>query len=220
MKRYLSTVMAGIFVLLTMSGCAVIPQEAPELSSELGKRIASIEESHISLLRKYMDEKRKQVDAFIKDEWTPKFAEAYFKQPNISNVWDQVVASGNKSDRLMLLTLVGPKLQERINKERVKLIKPLDDIEREIERKLRDEYRQAKAINNSITSYLASAAKVAENRDRLLEMAGIEDEEIRKAINDADKAVENLMTSKETIEQRFADFKSSIESARNALLGE
>ena len=219
MKQHLTALAVVTFALITLSGCVVIPQEAPELSSELGKRIAAIEESHISLLRKYMDEKRKQVDLFIRDEWTPKFAEAYFKQPNISKVWMEVVASGNESDRLKLLTLVGPKLQERINMERVKLIKPLDDIEKEIERKLRDEYRQAKAINNSITSYLVSAAKVAENRDRLLEMIGVEDEKIRKAITDADKAVENLMTSKEAVENRFADFKESIESARKALLG-
>ena len=218
MKQRLLNAFSVVSILLIVHGCVVIPQEATELSSELGKRIAAIEESHIALLRKYIDEKRKKVDDFIKNEWTPLFAENYFKQPNISKVWDQVVASGDKTDRLKLLTLVGPKLQERINIERLKLIKPLDEIEKEVERKLRDEYRQAKAINNSITSYLASASKVAENRDRLLEMVGIEDEKIREAIADADKAVESLVESKDTIEERFKNFKESIESARNALV--
>lgn len=219
MKQRLLNAFNVVSILLIVPGCVVIPQEAPELSSELGKRIAAIEESHIALLRKYIDEKRKKVDDFLKNEWTPLFAENYFKQPNISKVWDQVVASGDKADRLKLLTLVGPKLQERINIERLKLIKPLDEIEKEVERKLRDEYRQAKAINNSITSYLASASKVAENRDRLLvEMVGIEDEKIRQAIADADKAVESLVESEDTIEERFKNFKESIESARNALV--
>jgi len=218
MKQRLLNAFSVVSILLIVPGCVVIPQEAPELSSELGKRIAAIEESHIALLRKYIDEKRKKVDDFLKNEWTPLFAENYFKRPNISKVWDQVVASGDKADRLKLLTLVGPKLQERINIERLKLIKPLDEIEKEVERKLRDEYRQAKAINNSITSYLASASKVAENRDRLLEMVGIEDEKIRQAIADADKAVESLVESKDTIEERFKNFKESIESARNALV--
>lgn len=219
MKQRLLNAFNVVSILLIVPGCVVIPQEAPELSSELGKRIAAIEESHIALLRKYIDEKRKKVDDFLKNEWTPLFAENYFKQPNISKVWDQVVASGDKADRLKLLTLVGPKLQERINIERLKLIKPLDEIEKEVERKLRDEYRQAKAINNSITSYLASASKVAENRDRLLvEMVGIEDEKIRQAIADADKAVESLVESEDTIEERFKNFKESIESARNALI--
>jgi soluble cytochrome b562 len=218
MKQRLLNAFSIVSILLIVYGCVDIPQEAPELSSELGKRIAAIEESHIALLRKYIDEKRKKVDDFIKNEWTPLFAENYFKQPNISKVWDQVVVSGDTADRLKLLTLVGPKLQERINIERLKLIKPLDEIEKEVERKLRDEYRQAKAINNSITSYLASASKVAENRDRLLEIVGIEDEKIRQAIADADKAVESLVESKDTIEERFKNFKESIESARNALV--
>jgi len=73
-------------------------------------------------------------------------------------------------------------------------------------------------LNVNITSYLASASKVAENRDRLLEMVGIEDEKIREAIADADKAVESLVESKDTIEERFKNFKESIESARNALV--
>jgi hypothetical protein len=220
MKSRLRNIISVVMVVITLSGCTEIPQEAPELSAELGKRIAAIEESHIALLRKYIDEKRKKVDEFIKTEWTPQFAEAYFQQPKISAVWDQVVASGDKSDRLKLLTLVGPKLQERINLERIKLIKPLDDIEKEIERKLRDEYRQVKAINNSITSYLASASKVAENRDRLLEMIGVEDDRIRKVITDADTAVENLVESKDSIEVRFNAFKESIESARDAFVGQ
>ncbi len=220
MKSRMKTILGMAIIALAISGCAVIPQEAPELSAELGKRIAAIEESHIALLRKYIDEKQNKVDDFIKNEWTPGFAEAYFRQPNISGVWDQVVASGDKADRLKLLTLVGPKLQERINLERIKLIKPLDDIEKEIERKLRDEYRQAKAINNSITSYLASVSKVSDNRDRLLEMVGVDDKKIRKVITDADKAVENLMESNESIEARFRAFKESIETARDSIIGE
>ena len=203
-----------------VSACTSIPQEAPELSAELGKRIAAIEESHIALLHNFMDEKRKKVDEFVTNEWTPKFAENYFKQLGISNAWDQVVASGNKEDRLKLLTLVGPKLQERINQERLSLIKPLDDIEQTIERKLRDEYQQAKALNNSITSYLTSTAKVAENRDRLLDLAGVDSSNIQKAITNADNAVNQLVDSKSSVESRFSTFKDSIESARNAFVSQ
>jgi hypothetical protein len=217
MNKHVTNIFAIGAVILMVSGCVSIPQEAPELSSELGKRISAIEESHIALLRMYFDEKRGKVDEFVKNEWTPQFAEAYFKQPNISNVWDLVVASGDKEDRLKLLTLVGPKLQEKINIERIKLIKPLDDIEKEVERKLRDEYRQAKSINNSITSFLASASKVAENRNRLLDMIGIEDEKIKTSISKADAAVDKLVNSKDSIKERFDTFKDAIESTRETI---
>lgn len=207
-----------LIMFFMISGCAKIPAEAPELSSELGKRIAAIEESHIALLRRYMDEKRRRVDEFFEEEWTPNFAKAYFRQPNISRIWNQVVASGEEADRLKLLTLVGPKLQARVNAERIKLIQPLDEIEREIERRLRDEYRQARSINNSITSYLASASKVAENRTRLLELAGIEDAEISRVISDADQAVENLIDSREAANQKFDRFKSAIDKAKDTFV--
>jgi hypothetical protein len=107
----------------------------------------------------------------------------------------------------LALFLLFPKLQERINVERIKLIKPLDDIERNVEYKLRDVYRQAQAINNSITSYLASASKVAENRNRLLEVVGIQNDKIRAAIINADKAVQELIDSKGSINERFKAFK-------------
>ncbi len=211
-------VVVMIVTLASLTGCASIPQEAPELSSELGKRIAAIEESHIALLRRFMDEKRKQVDQFVKTEWTPKFAENYFKQPNVNKAWDETVKGNNPNDRLMLLTLVGPKLQEEINKKRLELIKPLDEIEKDIERRLRDEYRQAQAMNNSITSFLASAAKVAENRDRLLRAVGIEDAKIKKAISDADVAVQKLTDQTSESAGRFEEFKKSINEVKAELV--
>jgi hypothetical protein len=164
-----------------------------------------------------MDEKREKVDKFITEKWTPEFAKNYFQQPTISKVWDEVVKSDNPNDRLKLLMIVGPKLQERINVERLKLIEPLDEIEKDIERRLRDEYLQARAINNSITSFLVSAAEVAENRSRFLEFTGFEDEKIHQAISDADSAVTKLVTGKDDAMKVFDDFKIAIEGVRDFL---
>ena len=56
--------------LLFISGCATIPSEAPQLSGELGKRISAIEKSNLTLLHKFFDLKRNEVDKFIEKEWT------------------------------------------------------------------------------------------------------------------------------------------------------
>jgi hypothetical protein len=104
---------------------------------------------------------------------------------------------------------LGPKIQQRINDKRSELVKPLDELERSIERRLRDEYTQAKAINSSITSFLTSAAKVAESRDRYLNMIGIGDQTISNALDQTDKAVLELS---DTAKDKFARVSTFVES--------
>ena len=144
-----------------------------------------------------MIERRRRVDEFMNEKWVPQFAKDYFEQPSIKKAWDEVVRSNDPAERLKLLTIVGPRLVARINAERAKLLEPLESLEREIETRLRDEYQQARAINNSVTSFLTSAAKVDENRSRYLSALGISDQEVRKAIDDTDKAVTTLLEGRD-----------------------
>ena len=66
-----------------IAGCVSIPSEAPELSIELGKRISAIEESNITLIHRYFDHKREQVDNFIQEEWIPEFAKNFFSNSKV-----------------------------------------------------------------------------------------------------------------------------------------
>ena len=182
-------------IMVLMVGCATIPHEAPELSVELGNRINAIQEANLTLLHRFFDLKRGDIDRFIQNEWVPTFAEEIFSDPRMKKTWDTIVAENKPSDRLKFLVTTGPKLQERINKKRTELINPLDDLERRIEQEIRDEYEQARAINNSITSFLLSASKVTENRNRYLEMAGVTDEEVGHTIDKVNDAVSDLLSS-------------------------
>ena len=175
-----------LVVLLILVGCASIPPEAPELSAELGKRISAIEDSNITLLKRFFDQKRREVDKFIEEEWVPEFAEQFFSNQTISAAWNTIVREDDKQQRLMFLVKTGPKLQKKINEKRLELIQPLDDLERRIEKQIRDEYAQARAINNSITSFLVSSTEVVENRNRYLEMVGVTDDKIGKIIDKTD----------------------------------
>ena len=150
-------------VLIAVTGCVSIPSEAPELSVELGKRIAAIED-------RFFDQKRKEVDKFIEEEWVPEFANHFFSNKTISDAWETIVSEDDKKQRLLFLVKTGPRLIKKINEKRLELIQPLDALERRIELKIREEYTQARAINNSITSFLLSASKVADNRNRYLQM--------------------------------------------------
>jgi hypothetical protein len=190
--------------MLLMTACVSIPPEAPELSAELGNRISKIEQSHLMLLGRFFDRKKEDVDSFIQDRWVPEFAKQFFSEPAIANVWDQIVASGSKEDRLQFILRTSPTLQQKINDKRLQLIKPLEDLEQQIASKISADYSQAKSINNSITSLLLSAAEVVENRDRYLAMVGVSSDEVTQIIDSTDSIVGDLLDSANNIEDKVA----------------
>lgn len=169
------------------------------------------------LVDKYFDEKRNRVDEFVEKEWVPEFAAQFFANQQISNMWNQIVNSGNTADRLQFIITLGPKLQTKINAKRLELIKPLDDVERMIKKQLRDNYDQAKAINNSVTSFLVSAVKVAENQNRYLEMVGVKDEKVAEVIDQVDSAVEELRGKAEQVVEKGEKAELYYQKLKNAM---
>lgn len=209
-----------ITFVIALTGCASIPPEAPELSSELGRRISAIEESNVVLLRRFFDQKRKAVDKFVEEEWVPEFAEQFFSNTKMAAAWNTIVSENNKTDRLKFITMAGPKLQERINQKRLELIQPLDELERRIEVSIRGEYTQVKAMNNSITSFLLSASKVTETRNRYLEMAGIKDAKIGQLIDKTDDAVSDLLGKATNVQDkvgRAEEFLNKVREIRDSI---
>ncbi len=197
-------ILAIITSMVLLTACVSIPPEAPELSTELGNRIAKIEQSHLMLLGRFFDRKKEDVDTFIQDRWVPEFAKQFFSEPAIASVWDQIVASGSKEDRLQFILRTSPTLQQKINNKRLQLIKPLEDLEQQIATRISADYSQAKSINNSITSLLLSAADVVENRDRYLAMVGVNSDEVTQIIDSTDSIVGDLLDSANNIEDKVA----------------
>jgi len=193
--------------LIVISGCATIPPEAPNLSSELGKRISALENANITLLNRYFDQKRGEVDRFIQEVWLPEFSNEFFQKPFMVNAWNTIVTENDKQQRLQFLMKTGPKLQEAVNNKRIELIQPLDELERRIARNIKAEYEQARGINNSITSFLLSAAEVTENRDRYLEMIGVTDDKLSTLIDKTDSAVSDLLAAGHNADDKVGSAK-------------
>ena len=188
-----------LFTSVVLSSCISIPKQAPELSEQLGKQISSLEKSHVSLLNSYFDQKRHAVDEFVDKVWLPEFAANFFKNPEISDAWNEIVNSKDTKDRLDFLVFVGPQLQEIINEKRQELTAPLNALERELESVIREEYTNARSMNNTLTSYLVSASKVKENQQRYLDMLKLTDDKISKAIDQTDSVIGNLVSEAEKV---------------------
>lgn len=137
----------------------------------------------------------------------PEFANQFFTEPAIADVWNRIVASGSKSDRLQFILRTSPTLQQKINHKRLELIQPLENLEQRIASKISAEYSQAKAINNSITSLLLSASEVVENRDRYLTMVGVSGDDVTQIIDTTDSIVSNLLETADNLDDKVAGAK-------------
>ncbi|MFO7962739.1 MAG: hypothetical protein R6U50_02350 [Desulfobacterales bacterium] len=201
---------------LLFTGCAAIPPQAPELSRELGNRIAVVEKAHIAAVHEYFAQKRAQVDRFVDSQWVPVFAEEFFSTASIESAWNTIVSEDDKEDRLRFLVITGTKLQHKINEKRTELIDPLDDLEKKLKEKIRDAYAQIKFINESITGLLVSASDISERRSRYVHLAGLSDEKIDKYIEKTDEAVSSLLKAASGLEglvdsgERFKEKIASI----------
>jgi len=209
-----------LIAVLIFCGCASIPPEAPELSAQLGSRIAAMEGAHFRLLDSYFNEKRAKVDEFVQETWIPIFAKEFFEDQEMASMWNEVVASGDSRDRLRFLTMMGPKLLTLFDNKRKELIRPLDLLEQSIQAKIKAEYEGMYAVNNTLTSFLYSASKVEENRKRYLGVAGVTDSAFDKAVKDTDKAVEFLLSAGPKADQvtdQVAGYKRQLDSVLSTI---
>lgn len=211
LKKY---VILSFLLILMFSGCATIPPEAPELSSELGNRISNIKDANLTLLHRFFDLKRNEVDRFVQEEWAPVFAKQVFSDPKMKNAWNTIVKENNPAENMKFLIITGPRLQKTINQKRLELIKPLDDIEKRVEQSIRAQYSEAIAINNSLTSLLLSASKVVENRNRYLQKIGITDNKITEVIDGVNDVVADLLEKGKTVEDKITKTEEYIKKLR------
>lgn len=186
-------ILVTVLGMMLVGGCASIPKESPELSQEIGQRVAAMQEAHLNLVHKYFDLKRAEVNEIFEEEWIPAYAESFFSQEQVADYWDNLVTEDDKEERLQFLVQLGPTMLEEIRNRRAEFMEPLNQLESQIEDSLQKEYRQILSANNTLTSFLSSSSKVAQNRERYLDMFGVGQEEINDYINQADNRSEQIM---------------------------
>lgn len=203
-----------LFLVLTvLTSCATIPSQAPQLSEELGSKLTSLEKSHLSLLHAYFDQKRAIVDEFINNVWVPEFTNTFFSNPDIQSAWNHIVTSKDTKERMDFFVFIGPQLQSVIDEKRQELVKPLNDLEQELESAIREEFNLARSANNTITSFLTTASKIDENRQRYMKMLNISEDKISSVIDETDQVLNNLVSKSEKALSKEAELKKYEEQA-------
>ena len=190
----------GLSVLMT--ACVQIPSEAPGLSTELGHRLNALEQTHLTLLHRFFDDKRHEVNRYIDEVWLPKFATQFFEQRSMANAWDIIVRENDKDQRLKYIVTISPKLQKAISDKRMSLMTPLNELERALQQAISAEYQHTKAINHTLTSYLYSASKVEANRERYMDKVGVSQHDISNLVTKTDTVVANLVENANTLDEK------------------
>ncbi|MBW2960866.1 hypothetical protein [Mesonia aestuariivivens] len=208
MKKQLFYFLAFIFV-----SCVSVPKQAPELSEEIGIQLQELEHSHQQLIKVFFENERKQISDFVYEEWLPIFATNFFSQAGIEQVWQQIVTSENKQDRLEFILKTAPEIQFQTQRKYQELIEPLNQLESDLSNAIQQKYAVTNQLNNTITSYLYTAAKVDENRQRYLDRLGVAQTDTDKILAEAEMITDELVFQAEKakeIEQRIEEYKAKL----------
>jgi len=156
------------FVLLTATGCASVPAAAPQLSATLGGRIQEMHVAHLQVVRLYFNGKRAEVDRFVNDEWLPHLTKAVLEQPAIASRIDQLEAGTPPAERAELIAGIGKRIQVMTNAKRLELMRPLEEYERAVVRRLEESYSTTQAINATLTGLLGATADATKTQQDLI----------------------------------------------------
>lgn len=190
----------------TLFSCVSVPKEAPQLSRELGVQLQELETSHMALVQNFFDGKRKEVRAFIDDEWAPLFAENFFNQPAIAQAWDEIVASDDKEARTEFIALVAPEMALQTEKAYRKIIEPMEELENHLVRAIREKYDYSFEMNRTLTNYLSATSKTSEIQWNYLQKVGMKPQTMNEVFNQIDSWTENTLQKGEELRDLEAGF--------------
>ena len=210
MDRVKVVIVSGI--LLAATGCASVPPAAPQLSANLGGRIQEMHATHLQAVRLYFDAKRAEVDRFVNDEWLPLFAKEVLEQPAVASKIEQLQAGTPPAERVAIIVGLGTRLQAKINAKRLELMRPIEEYELAVVRKLEESYNTTQAINSTLTGLLSATADATKTQQDILGALQIQGP-LDGALNGAEKLVGLLTDGRNAYEKN----KPAIDALLNAV---
>ena len=216
-SRILAIAILLSFLAVGTVSCVSVPPEAPELSAELGRRIAKIKQSHLNLVDLFFEEKRDNISEFIETEWLPTYIDNLFEQEFIANEWEKACTDENTQQRHRFMVQYARVIRENVAKKRKEMFSPLNELETALSNRLNEEYRHAISMNTVLTGYLTSAAELDENRQRAYEIMGIQEEQVSSALHKVDSIVGSITSKAEDFENNIPKYKEKIQDLINKI---
>jgi uncharacterized phage infection (PIP) family protein YhgE len=94
------------------------------------------------------------------------------------------------------------------------ILAPLDELEQALVQRIEEKYTEVAALNNSITTFLTSAADVIAARDRYLAKAGVTDENLDEVVSRVSTLVDDYLNKASSVEASAGEAKAFVDQAR------
>jgi len=200
-----------VFLISLLSGCATVPKESVELSTELTKMIRSAEASHLALVEDYISEKKHRADDFLERVWIPTFISKGMKD---TKILDSIAVEKDPVRKGGLLKEFNEDAAVVIAERRASIMSAIDAVGSSLREAVRDHYGEMLAVNQALTANLKSASDVTKTRDELFSALKIDP----KALVPLDKingVLEKILTHKDDADK----LDKYIEEAKKILKG-
>ena len=151
---------AYLGIVTLIFSCAKIPTESIVLIEEIQLEGERMHKLNKKLMEKMFEEKRKQIDEYIVEDYTPVY---------ISNFMQHVPDTLDVKNELPEMLEV---ILRDINKKRFELHRSLEKIQAEMMGKLNEDYIAYKRTSEKVRELLVSAVKVNEETSALFNQLG------------------------------------------------
>ncbi len=181
-----------VLVSMIVTACAQVPKESVELSTTIGRDLASVHKAHRELSKVVFSRMRKDINRFVDGIYAPyQINQVMARQKQLANSDD---SEDRKKSLLLAINAAftsdaPPQLQEavlkgmnsmvlKIRKDvesmRKELLDPINAQEKEVLSSIDRSYQQLHYANSIVTGYLSSVVKVHDTQADLLEAIGVE----------------------------------------------
>lgn len=158
-------IIAGLAIILILSGCASVPRESAELSADLGTMIRDARESHFALIDEYMRQRRARMDNFMEQKWIPTYMKNFMRESKFAEQYD---AEKNPAEKAAIAEEFQQQASKDIAQQRAAMADALADVEGLLRKRIADHYDNMLVVNEALTAHLLSAAKVTTARDEIM----------------------------------------------------
>jgi hypothetical protein len=215
----------GLLCLLSLAGCASVPEESVTLSETLGRDLLELEQSHLQLVSLHYQGLEDKVNTFVDDTYAPFVINFVLKdelelfhsgEPSLYATLTAAAESAAKeptSEALSEMADFVEAAREQIESKRAELLLPILQQEQEVTAAIRRAYANTLYANTALTAHLRSIRKVKEAQGQALSVIGLEgaDVKITEHLVRASDEISTLLRKAKEIDAKSDDAYKKLE---------
>lgn len=215
------------------TACALVPKETVELSTTVGRDIATVHQSHRQMALALFGRMKQDVNRFVDDVYAPfqiQFVLAKQKERqetgdenNVFSVMETAMREPQNAqaqkDVILVMQVIVEAVHEDVEGYRLLRLEPVLAQEREVLADIERVYDQIERGNATVTAHLASIVKVHEAQDELLQsadLAGLR-EKLGVTLSNTSTRIADFVAKAEKVEGTIDDASTTVETLTKKL---